>query len=371
MKIVFVNDMVYRYARRDPGAVGGSERYQWLLARALAAFGWATVVGVRRGLDAGARNRIDGVDFVGIGRGQFFVALYSFLAAERPDWCFWFGSTHQLGPAVAIAGLTGARSGFSAQFDLDVLPRQALTERRRFWPLYALGLEGSRSLFLQHQGQFAQLARRWQPKAHVVPGVVEVPDSFEPHATRDPYVAWVGVLRQPKRPDILVDIARRCPNVRFKVCGGVSAHRSPPGYGERYAAELAKLPNVEYLGHVAPEIAIEVISHAALLLSTSEAEGFPSVFVEAWAHGTPVVSLQVDPDHVIRRFGLGFVPESATTAPGEIERFINAPEERQAAALRSRDYVQQTHSASAVAARVDQLLRGTSVSVMQPVGAPR
>ena len=35
MKIVFLNDLIYAYAIGAPSAVGGAERQQWLLARAL------------------------------------------------------------------------------------------------------------------------------------------------------------------------------------------------------------------------------------------------------------------------------------------------------------------------------------------------
>ena len=107
MKIALVNDVAYRYASGDTAAVGGAERYQWLMARALAAHGWEAVVGVQSALPAGRRIRIDGVDFVGIGSGRFLSTLYRFFGAERPDWCFWFGSTHWLGPAAAVASLAG------------------------------------------------------------------------------------------------------------------------------------------------------------------------------------------------------------------------------------------------------------------------
>ena len=120
-------------------------------------------------------------------------------------------------------------------------------------------------------------------------------------------MAWVGVLRQPKRPDLLIEIAEQSPGVEFVVCGGPSGHRSPPEYSETIIQRLQKVPNIRYLGHVAPARAIEVIGSAALLLSTSDAEGFPSVFVEAWAHGTPVVTLKIDPDQVIAQNGLGAV----------------------------------------------------------------
>jgi glycosyltransferase involved in cell wall biosynthesis len=366
-KIALVNDGAYRYASSDPSAVGGSERYQWLMARALAAHGWAVVVGVRGALPRGVRTRIEQVEFVGIGTGSYLPALYRFFATERPGWCFWFGSTHWLGPAALVAAACGVRTLFSAQFDLDVQPRRALSERRGFWPLYALGLARSRKIFLQHWTQYAQLATRWQAKSHVMPGVVAMPESVVPHALRRPYVAWVGVLRQPKRPDLLIDVARACPAIEFVVCGGASNHRSPPGYSERITRELTQLPNVTYLGHVAPSRAIEVIGGAALLLSTSDAEGFPSVFVEAWAHGTPVVTLTIDPDRVIGRHGLGVVAESVDAAAKTIRRLTPASAERERIGARARDYAAAMHSAPAVAQRIEQALSAPSTRTPVPV----
>ena len=363
MKIALVNDVAYRYAAGDTAAVGGAERYQWLMARALAAHGWEAVVGVQSALPAGRRIRIDGVDFVGIGSRSFLSTLYRFFSAERPDWCFWFGSTHWLGPAAAVASLAGVRTAFSAQFDLDVLPRQALSERQRFWRLYAWGLAASRTIFVQHRGQYEQLPPGLRSKTHLMPGVVAVPASATPHTTRRPYVAWVGVLRQPKRPELLIEIARASPTTEFVVCGGASTHRSPSGYGERIIGELTRVPNITYLGHASPQRALDVIANAALLLSTSDAEGFPSVFVEAWAHGTPVVSMKIDPDRVIQRYGLGVMTPSVGTATGTILRLINSSSERHAIGARARDYAMRVHSGGAVAQRIEQALRAPSTPV--------
>ena len=55
---------------------------------------------------------------------------------------------------------------------------------------------------------------------------------------------------------------------------------------------------------------------ARVYVLSSEAEGFPNVLVEAWKNCTPVASLRVDPDGLIRQHDAGFVadddPEALT-----------------------------------------------------------
>src|SRR5437899_1321970 len=113
MKLAFVSDDIYAYASGAPSAVGGAERQQWLLARALAANDWVVTVGVRQAVKAGERRAIDGVNFVGISRGQILLAWYQFLSAERADWWYWRCADHLWGPAVEIAKLAGVHTIFA------------------------------------------------------------------------------------------------------------------------------------------------------------------------------------------------------------------------------------------------------------------
>src|ERR1051326_3454445 len=112
MKIAFVNDGIYSYASGSPGAVGGAERDQWLLARSLAAAGWSSMVGVRTGLNLGERKLIDGVEYIGIGEGPILLAWHKFLSGHRPDWLFWECATHLWGALVEIAKLSRVRTIF-------------------------------------------------------------------------------------------------------------------------------------------------------------------------------------------------------------------------------------------------------------------
>src|SRR4029453_11769775 len=120
MKIVFVDDVIYGYAS-GASVVGGAERQQWLLARALATTGWSVTVGVREALAAGERRTIDGVEFLGIGRGyigigrdHIHLVWYRFLSSEQPDWWYWRCADHLLGSAVEVAKLARVRTIFAA-----------------------------------------------------------------------------------------------------------------------------------------------------------------------------------------------------------------------------------------------------------------
>ncbi len=344
MKIVYVNDVVYAYATGDPSANGGAERYGWHLTRALANAGWSVTVGVQHSLREGEEQVIERVRFLGIGRMPFLLAWYRFLRKERPDWCFWQCADHLWGPTAEIARWLGIRTAFSTMHDLDVQPRKALTRRKNWWPLYKWGLHRSNLIFIQHNGQRDHLPVRWRRRTYLLPGIVPLPVTVTPHPERNGTVVWVAVIRPAKRPDLLVEIARRLPTVHFVVCGASNSKLWAAGEIQSILTQLRSLPNVDYRGHVAPEQTLKVIGDASLLLSTSDGEGFPSVFLEAWAVGTPVVSIQIDPDHKIRNGELGVVADTVDGAVDAVGSLMTLPQRRQDMGMRARRHVEATHS---------------------------
>jgi len=357
VRIAFVDHYVHDHLSGRASTVSGAERQQWLLGRALAAQGWSVVFGVDRGLPPGDRTRYDGVEFVGIGGGSTLANWRRFLASEQPDWSYWRGAYHLLGPAMELAKQSGAKTIFAAAFDSDVIPTRALSFRRRLWPLFAWALARTDRIFVQHGGQLANLRAPWRSKARIVYSIAGGPSAAKPHAQRCAYVAWVGMLRQPKRPDLLLEIARKATDVRFVVCGAPSSHRSPAGYGERMAEALRTCPNIEYLGQVPPEQAHAVMADASVLLSTSDEEGFPNTFLQAWSCGTPVVSLTVDPDRMIEQCHLGGVVGTPESAVVTLQELLASPERRDAIAARAMRHVAAVHSEESVTAAFHQAIR--------------
>jgi glycosyltransferase involved in cell wall biosynthesis len=348
MKVAFLNDRIYGYASSDVTAVGGSERQQWLIARALASYGWTVCVGLRQHLQLGERRTIEGVEFHGIKQGHFLLDWYRFLSSTQPDWLYIREASHLLGPLVQIAHFIGVKTIFAAAFDTDVRPRIALTRRQRWWPLYAWGLHMTDRLFVQHGGQLNDLPLRWRHKAFVVRSIAGAHDSFTAHADRKSYVAWVGMLRQPKRPDLLIEIAKRSPRVKYVVCGGATSHRSPSGYSQNIINRFQGVPNIEFRNQVSPGEAERIIAEASVLLCTSDQEGFPNTFLQAWSHGIPVVTLKVDPDALIKRLGLGTVTGTVDATIEQVQHFLSSPEKRQDISIRTRKYVMLHHGEDVV-----------------------
>src|SRR5262245_33277204 len=361
MKVAFLNDGIYGYASSDASAVGGSERQQWLLARALASSGCTVCVGIRHRLQARECRTIEGVEFHGIMRGQCLLDWYRFLSLTRPDWLYWRCASHLLGPLVQIAHSLGVQTIFAAAFDTDVHPRSALTtSRQRWWPLYSWGLSKAERLFVQHGRQLEELPPRWRAKARVIRSIADTHSSSSPHSCREPYVAWVGMLRQPKRPDLLIEVAQRSPQVKYIVCGGATTHRSPSGFSQRLIEQFRALPNIEFRGQVAPEEAERVIAEAAALLCTSDQEGFPNTFLQAWSYGTPVVTLQIDPDSIIKRLELGAVTGTVGATVDQLQRLLSSPQKRQGIAARASEYIRSHHSEEVVAKAFDCATRHSS-----------
>jgi glycosyltransferase involved in cell wall biosynthesis len=119
---------------------------------------------------------------------------------------------------------------------------------------------------------------------------------------------------------------------------------------------MQSVPNIEYLGHIEPAKSLQIIRNAAVLLSTSDSEGFPSTFLEAWTSGTPVVSISVDPDRLLKNEGLGLVSGSTQQAVVDIRNLVNRTDLREEIGLRARDYVARRHAPTIVSAMFQQAL---------------
>jgi len=164
-------------------------------------------------------------------------------------------------------------------------------------------------------------------------------------------VLWIGRVAEQKRLDRLLDVAERLPHLHFDVVGGPNEEAA---YASALMRRAERLSNVAVHGKVPHDRLGPLYQGAAILCCTSDHEGFPQVFIEAWRHGVPVVST-VDPDSIIARFGLGRVASGADGIAAALAALVASPEERRRAGAAARIYAVNHCSLDATMLRFEKL----------------
>ena len=158
----------------------------------------------------------------------------------------------------------------------------------------------------------------------------------------------VGSLSALKGLDILLPLMRELQHVGFEFVG--EPHDSE---GRRIEKELETFPNVVVHGALNRRKTLEAIAGAKALLNTSPVEGFPNTFLEAWALGTPVISLFVDPGGIVKSNHLGYACE------GDLGLFRDLLQRREYDIDRdqARKYVLQHHGGDQVVRVFEGILK--------------
>src|SRR5690606_25372063 len=81
------------------------------------------------------------------------------------------------------------------------------------------------------------------------------------------------------------DLARRLPHLKFAIAGG--PYPEEGALFEQVKREVQALPNVRFLGQVPYHDIGEWFERARVLAGTSEVEGVPNTYLQAWGHGAP------------------------------------------------------------------------------------
>lgn len=261
-------------------------------------------------------------------------------------------------PAGAVTGITAwfcRRNGkrFIARIasDLACIPGKQLI---RFWrdrKIYEYGLRNADLIVAQSEQQRALLRQNYGLKSEVLDMAVELPSG--PRPDQDIDVLWVSNLRPVKRPEVVLDLARRLPDVRFTLAGG-----SLPGAEDYYRTirdAARSIPNLTCPGAVPYAEVGTLFSRAKLFLNTSQIEGFPNTFLQAWVRGVPVVAF-FDPDALIRQRQLGHTATDLEDMVAAIRRLLDDDAERVRIGERARAYAVAQFGAKHIASRYLEML---------------
>lgn len=359
-------------------AVGGESVQRALLARALARRGHdVSMVVADLGQADGARwgavrtfraYRPD----AGVPVLRFIHPRWSGIwsALERADAELYYTSCAgmQVGLLALFCRRHRRRFVFRSASDTDCDGARLLVRFARDRWLYEYGLRRADAILVQSAAQAAALARNYGLSGRVAGMLVEAPHAAP---ARDIDVLWVGNARRLKRPDRVLELAARLPQAKIHMAGGPL-----PGEERLFHAvrkEAAAHRNVTFHGPLPYREANDLYSRAKLLLNTSDIEGFPNSYLQAWIRGVPVVTL-IDPDGVIGREGLGEVVAPAARMADSVARLLGDRAARDAASERCRAFMAREYGEDKVLAAYldafERVARKTAAAAMR-AGEPR
>lgn len=113
---------------------------------------------------------------------------------------------------------------------------------------------------------------------------------------------WVARCQRIKRPHLFLDLVREIPQARCEMI----CPREDKALWEEISERAASLPNLTFHERIPYHLIQEHYDRARFLVSTSEAEGFPNVMIHAAQGETAILSLELDPDGLIRTFDCGY-----------------------------------------------------------------
>ena len=292
--------------------VGGESVQQTLLARSLARRGHEVCMVVE---DCG---QPDGAQWHGIRTFKAYRtdAGLPVVRFVHPRWTGMWAALARAGADVYYTSCAGMQVGLLALFcrrarrkmvfraasDADCDGSCLLVQYARDRWLYEFGLRRTDAILVQSKSQAEALQRNYGLGARVAGMLVEPPG---PARARDIDVLWVGNIRRVKRPDRVLALADSLPRASIHMVGGVLPDdREQESLFREVSRAAAARPNLTFHGRLSYAHASELYGRARVLACTSDVEGFPNTYLQAWINGVPVVT-PIDPDGVIAREGLG------------------------------------------------------------------
>lgn len=363
-RICFIESAAYAVLDGSIGAssTGGESVQQTLLARAFAARGWhVSMISSDFGQPDG--TVVDGIQVwktytqtEGLPVLRFlYPRLYRSwraLKVANADVYFQSCAGFMTGLLASFVARHNRKMIFRVAHDTDCIPGEELVSLERDRRIYQYGLKRADLISAQSATQAHALQENYGLRSVEVDMAAEIPQDPD-DSGRDIDVLWVNNFREFKRPDLLLDIARKMPGTSFTMIGGKM--KNEESLYDEIRKQALELDNVDFVGGVPYSEVNAYFERARVFLNTSDSEGFPNSFLQAWVRRVPVVSY-FDPDQVIAGKGLGVSVDTQNDFIGAISGLLGDADARQEAGQRARKFVVDRYSPDAIAAQYERLI---------------
>lgn len=242
---------------------------------------------------------------------------------------------------------------FRIASDADCIPERHISTKTWHRYLYNYGLRNAGIIAAQGIMQQKLLKKNYGLISFPVNMVVEEPvENITERKVID--LLWVGNIRKVKRPELVIELAKTLPEYRFVMIGGPLP--SCESYYNEIKEKAEKLANIDFVGFVPYSKVNAYFEKTKILLNTSEMEGFPNTFLQAWIRKVPVISF-FDPDGLIAKKNLGVAPNDIHEMRDSIRRLLVNTTDLEAMGFQCERFARYNYSPKAVAGEYESIIK--------------
>jgi glycosyltransferase involved in cell wall biosynthesis len=292
--------------------------------------------------------------------------LVRLLRRISPDIVFMQTAGEQVASAAVYARTSGRPFVFAGASDKDFVMGPLPGMPAQHTAMYRWGLRAAEAVVVQNVAQLELLKRHFHRGGHLIQNGYEEPQA-QP-GTFEGNVLWAATVKPLKRPDHVLALARRLRHLRFLMVGGPGVDRGAQAYFDGIAHQARGLSNLTMTGHVPFRDVGLAFDEASVCLNTSDYEGLPNTFMQAWLRGIPTLSF-VRPESAPGVSGT-LACEDLDHMALRLDRLTRDRAAWSAASQACRRHFQDHHTMDVAVARYlevfDQVLRGRRATVAVP-----
>lgn len=296
-----------------------------------------------------------------IGKITDAVPLLSILKRIRPDVIYQRVGCAYTGFGAFYAKKSNSRLVWHISSDMNVTPyirdknsTSNLLSRYIEKKVLEYGIKSSTSIIAQTRQQAELLYQhygRWPNR--IIPNYQPIPDVRNKNDNLIK-VVWISNFKPMKRPGLFIGLAQQFKarkDIEFIMIGRMDN-------SNWCRTVLGDINNsaISYLGEKTQDEVNEILAYSHILVNTSEYEGFPNTFIQAWMNQLPVISLSINPDNVLEANEVGIYCGTYTGLCDSVKLLADDHQIRRTMGQRAREYAVMNHSKQNVQDVIQELI---------------
>jgi glycosyltransferase involved in cell wall biosynthesis len=304
----------------------------------------------------GMETSVDGFNFIKLYPQHYSNKIKKYLFIARRLWkCkanvfLERGSSNMTLWLSLISFLKNSRYIFFAASDIDFATDElhpSFTSKFQ-QRLFHVGLRLASKIVVQKETQKISVWNNFRRSANIIknfPPAARIKDNVE----KEWDVIWVNNIIPYKKPEVVITLAEKLPNIKFLMIGGARN----TSYFEDIKAQVLEHSNITFLGFIPYNEVDQYIVKSKLMINTTVVkgkyeEGFPNSFLQAWQLGIPAISLLSNPDNIFEKYSIGICSLTVEKMADDILYLLNDEVKYKNMSASAKAYIGQHHNADSI-----------------------